>query len=84
MAGISAGHTKPILLPCPNWSQYVVMEREQLRGWKQAKSQAEARIQGQFVCVECGTLWSESDRAVANQNSLLVQKHWVLGSKECQ
>ena len=66
------GTQSRILLPCPHCNQYVVMEREQLRVWKQAKSQAEARKQGQFVCGECGAPWSEVERANANQNSVLV------------
>ena len=66
------GTQSRILLPCPHCNQYVVMEREQLHGWKQAKSQAEARIQGQFICGDCGAPWTETDRAAANQNSLLV------------
>lgn len=67
-----AGTDSRILLPCPHCAAWVAPERDQLIGWQEADTQAEARAQGTFVCPQCDTAWSASERNAANQGAMLL------------
>ncbi|WP_261342069.1 phage terminase large subunit family protein [Thalassoglobus neptunius] len=66
------GTRSQIVLPCPHCEHWVLPEREQLVGWKDAESQTAARDAGVFTCPECAAAWSEQERITANAQSQLV------------
>lgn len=61
-----------ILCRCPHCGRHVGLEREDLRGWEDAKSEAEARANTAFYCSACGERWSEHDRKRANLESVVI------------
>ncbi|MCG6158338.1 terminase gpA endonuclease subunit [Rubinisphaera margarita] len=68
------GTASQILLRCPHCRDWVSVERQQLRGWQDALSQAEARRKGAYACPNCGMFWTENDRRQANVDSQLVHE----------
>ncbi|MCA8990176.1 MAG: phage terminase large subunit family protein, partial [Planctomycetaceae bacterium] len=68
------GTASRIVLQCPLCQNWVGPERQHLRGWQEATSQADARRQGAFACPECGTFWNEQDRRQANNAGLLLHQ----------
>jgi len=47
---------------CPACQAYVTVDREQLLGWKDATSEAQAEAEAYYACPACGARWSERDR----------------------
>ncbi|MDA7504040.1 phage terminase large subunit family protein, partial [bacterium] len=66
------GTSSKIALRCPHCQGWVVPEREQLKGWREADSQVAARSRGQFHCPECDAPWDEAERTDANRHSRLL------------
>jgi phage terminase large subunit GpA-like protein len=66
------GTKSRILLPCPHCGAWVMPEREQLQGWKEAESQAAARSAGQFSCPGCSQVWTDEERIAANAECRLI------------
>lgn len=61
-----------IVLPCPKCGRWVQLEREQLQGWQQARSEHEAAESAYYACPDCGERWSEEERAAANRAAKLL------------
>ncbi len=61
-----------IALSCAQCKCWVSPEREHLRGWQEAGSQADAHRLGEFVCPECKEAWSDADRVTANAAAKLL------------
>lgn len=70
----SDGTCSEINVRCPHCEKHVVLRRECLLGWQQAKSVEEAREAAYIACPGCSARWSEQDRKVAHQDYLLVHK----------
>lgn len=51
-----------LALRCPHCRQRVVLEREHLHGWQDARSEAEAIELAHFACPACGAAWSDDER----------------------
>jgi phage terminase large subunit GpA-like protein len=69
-----AGSTSRIVIRCPHCAKHVTPEREHLVGWQDAIDEIEAHEKGRVACPECGALWTDDDRRIANANSKLVHK----------
>lgn len=68
------GSQSRIVVQCRDCGLWVTPEREHLVGWQDAESQVGAKANGRFCCPECGILWSEDDRELANQQARLVHR----------
>lgn len=68
------GTASRIHLPCPHCRQWVIPGREQLVGWQDAASVAEARARAAFACPACGRAWTEEQRRSANAAGVLVHR----------
>lgn len=73
-AGWERGTASRILLLCPECGKYVHPEREHLIGWRDAKTEQEARERARFVCPGCSIEWSEQQRTQANADAVLVHR----------
>lgn len=69
---LTGGTNSRILCPCPACAAWVKPEREHLVGWKEARSEAEAKALCHFVCPECGHAITDVERAVMNRSARLV------------
>jgi phage terminase large subunit GpA-like protein len=61
-----------LLTPCPHCGAWISPEREDFRGWQDAKSELEAEELGSFYCPECSHVLTESDRHEANRDVKIV------------
>ncbi len=61
-----------IVMPCPNCSQFVLPEREHLRGHADATTEKEAATRTHFHCPMCDVAWTEGQRRDANRKSRIV------------
>ncbi|EMI17776.1 phage terminase GpA [Rhodopirellula maiorica SM1] len=61
-----------IVSPCPHCAEHISCEREDLHGWPDAKSEAEAKANAYFACPECGEKITERQRAEALKNAVLL------------
>jgi phage terminase large subunit GpA-like protein len=68
------GSQSKIHRPCPKCGEYVCPGREQLIGWREAKSELEAYEKSRWSCPICFAPWEESERIAANQKSVLVHR----------
>lgn len=67
------GGTQTIIQPkCQMCGEYVVIERENFKGWQDATCVEQARELGRFVCPKCGSIWEERDRKNAVRESIAV------------
>lgn len=71
---LKAGTDSAVILPCPHCDKWGSPEREQLRGWQEAKDVLEARAVTHLYCPRCGVAWSEDDRAAANARGVLLHR----------
>jgi hypothetical protein len=71
---IKAGTDSRIILPCPHCAAWVTPEREHLTGWQDAANVVEAGQKASLACPACGVLWTEPERAQANQKAKLLHK----------
>lgn len=69
-----AGTQSRIALPCPHCGAFVTPEREHLKGWQEAATDAEARRSCFIACPECGAAWTNDERLDANDRAVLVHK----------
>jgi phage terminase large subunit GpA-like protein len=68
------GTASRIVIPCPDCGHYVTPGREQLVGWQDAPDEITAGEKTKLCCPDCGTAWSEADRAAANRDGRLLHK----------
>lgn len=61
-----------IALPCPKCSAYVVLERDDFRGWQEATTEFEAERSGAFHCPKCTHRWTDEERKKSNENAVAV------------
>ncbi|MDD5658066.1 MAG: phage terminase large subunit family protein, partial [Elusimicrobia bacterium] len=69
-----AGTTSRIVLRCPLCGGWVSPGRDALRGWQEADSAVDARLQAHFTCPACNQAWSEEHRRRANQEARLLHR----------
>lgn len=69
-----AGTASKIVLQCVHCKDWVTLEREDFKGWKEAKNDVEAAEESTFFCNSCGEQWSEGDRIKANSRPKLLHK----------
>lgn len=80
------GTASRIASRCPHCRDYVVLGREHLVGWQDAKTELEAERCAGFACARCGALWSDEDRRAATADSILLHRgqeavHYVKGER---
>jgi phage terminase large subunit GpA-like protein len=66
------GTNSKIAIPCPHCGSYIIPEREQFKGWQDAKNVIEAREKSAYVCQECGKAWTEEERMTALNKPVLI------------
>lgn len=76
---VERGTTSRLVMPCPACPAWVSPDREDLAGWKGRETAFEAKAHGRISCPECGKLWSEKERAEANERAVLVHRGEELG-----
>jgi len=76
----SSSSRSRIVLPCPHCTSHVLPERENLKGWKQAKDEFEAAELAFFECPTCKTPWSDEDRWEANKRCKILHGEQAIGS----
>ena len=69
---IKAGSASRILLLCPHCGAWVALERDQLRGWKEADTANQARRQSAFYCSDCQEPWTDQERIEANYQARIL------------
>jgi len=69
-----AGTASRIAIPCPHCRAYVSPGREDLRGWRDAANETEAKMQSAFHCPSCEVPWTEEERQRANARGVLVHR----------
>lgn len=72
----TGGTETRIAIRCPHCRRYVTPEREHLIGWQDADDEIQAGERAAFGCPnqDCGTMWSEEDRTVANHDCIAVHR----------
>lgn len=65
------GSRSVILLPCPHCGEFVLLEREDFRGWQDAETDRIAMEKARFYCNKCGKPWEENQRKEANKKAIL-------------
>jgi phage terminase large subunit GpA-like protein len=70
----TGGTESRLAIRCPHCLHFVTPAREQLVGWQGAADVLSAGELSRLCCPECGTAWTESDRAAANREVRLVHK----------
>jgi len=50
---------------CPMCRAFVTLDREHLRGWQEAATEAEAEASAYYACPACGARWSERERRIS-------------------
>lgn len=70
----SQGTASRIALPCPHCRAYVTPGRDDLHGWRDAGTDAEAKEHAAFHCPACAVAWTEEERRVANAGGVLVHR----------
>lgn len=68
------GSASQIMMPCPKCKKYVRPDREDLKGWQDAKSEIEAEKLTAWHCPECNKPWTERQRREANLKAKLVHR----------
>lgn len=71
---VKNGTDSRILRPCPYCGVYVLPERENLKGWREAESEEEAAEIAHFVCPDCEHPWTDEDRITSGKNVVLVHR----------
>ena len=71
---ITNGSNSRITMPCRHCSRHVVLEREHLVGWQDAENEMVVEQQAHYCCPECGSEWSEEDRAWSNRRGRIIHK----------
>ena len=71
---VKSGSDSRIMRPCVHCGVYVAPEREHLTGWQGAASEEEAAEAAHFTCPSCNAEWSDSDRAEAWPEAVLLHK----------
>lgn len=68
----TGGTQSAIMMPCRHCNAHVILSRDHLLGWQDAKDVIDARNKAHFVCSQCGHAWTEKDRIQAAHKSILV------------
>jgi phage terminase large subunit GpA-like protein len=63
-----------VYLLCPHCSEYVLPEREHLRGWQDAPNIYIAKQQAKLYCPSCGKPWTEAQRRKANEEGIPLHR----------
>lgn len=63
-----------LLMPCFRCGEYVLPEREHLKGWEGQPDQHTAGKKAYLECPECGAQWKERNRRAALKRMLLVHR----------
>lgn len=71
---VKGGSDTRIALQCPHCFSRVSPERKDLVGWSEATSDMEAKRLSHFRCPECQAPWSETDRRLANERSIVLHQ----------
>ncbi|MBL4701790.1 MAG: phage terminase large subunit family protein [Phycisphaeraceae bacterium] len=66
--------TSRIILQCPHCKEWSTPERENLVGYKEAKSLSEAKRITSVQCPKCAKPWTEKQRHEANHNCRLLYR----------
>lgn len=61
-----------IVVQCDACKKWSTPEREDLHGWKEAKTEVEAQQQSHYACPQCGVVWTERDRRSMNERAKLL------------
>ncbi|MDH3601972.1 MAG: phage terminase large subunit family protein, partial [Candidatus Tectomicrobia bacterium] len=69
-----SGTATSIKTPCPHCGDWVQLEREDFKGWQDAKTEVEAIEGAYFQCSSCAVKWSELDRVRANHKSQVLHR----------
>ena len=70
----SEGTCSELYVPCPHCGVFVVLKRECLLGWQEAKSVEEARDKAFIMCPACSAVWSEDERKTAHQDLVRLDR----------
>jgi len=61
-----------ILIRCQRCREFVCPDREHLVGWREARTEMEAKRSSHFICPSCKEPWTEEDRKLANLDAVLL------------
>lgn len=75
------GSAARIVLQCPACSEYVTPERDNLKGWDQAKNEIQAEEMTHWHCPKCDAPWTEQQRKDANATSTIVHRGQEIDKK---
>jgi hypothetical protein len=68
------GTRSRIVCQCKACREWCTPEREQLRGWQEAETKHEARLEAEWVCPGCGVIWDDDDRVRMNRRAKLLHR----------
>lgn len=69
---VHGGTASRVRYPCVHCREFVVFEREQLRGWQSATNAREAERAAHWVCPLCGGAIDDAQRAAMHAGGVLV------------
>jgi phage terminase large subunit GpA-like protein len=73
------GTASRIVMRCPKCRDFVLPEREHLRGWRDADDELAAGDRSRFYCPSCAVPWDEDDRRAALSDLVLLHSGQTVG-----
>lgn len=74
------GTASRIACPCPHCGDWVTPERENLIGWQNAETEADARRSACFGCPACGESLTDQERTEMNRRAMIAHRGQTIDS----